>query len=550
MTQGDGREQPAGSGRPPIRRPLTRRLPAWRLPAWGRADRAGRTALVLGAFGVCYRLVLVTFHAPPTNSDEATMGLAALHIAEGRHFPVFFYGQHYMGVLEAYLAAPLVWLAGPHTLALRLPVLAMYPVFLWAVYRLARRLYSPGLAVLSVALLALGSDRIVKNQLIAAGGYPEINLAGAVVLMLAVEVGLDRVRRRTLALSGAAFLSGLCLWVDWLVLPYLAVAVGLLLVTARGHQGGRVLVPLAAGALGAAPVLLYSLTARPGEDPVSVFLRLSAGSGAPLADRLYGGVLYGIPMGTGQCSPGHCHGIQMWWGIGYPVLVVAAGALAVAGVLRGSTPRPERIHQAGRLALVTAAVLSILSYTLSASAARYPVESARYLSCLLISTPAVLYPLWTLVRRAAGRPVWLRVAATAPLGALLAGAVFASGAALAGLPGDMRLAHRQQQLIARLRALGVTRMYSDYWTCNRITFATREGVTCAVLDDDLAAGNDRYPPYRAMLAGAGQPAYVFPVPGAAAETLTKRLNRAGITGTRTDIAGYRIFQPETRPPNQ
>ena len=44
------------------------------------------------------------------------MGLAALHIARGEDFPVFFYGQEYMGTLEAYLAAPLVALFGPSVL--------------------------------------------------------------------------------------------------------------------------------------------------------------------------------------------------------------------------------------------------------------------------------------------------------------------------------------------------------------------------------------------------------------------------------------------------
>src|SRR5690606_27571891 len=54
------------------------------------------------------------------DADQAVMGLMAKHIAEGRAFPVFQYGAPYVMVIEAYLAAPLIALAGPSPLALRL----------------------------------------------------------------------------------------------------------------------------------------------------------------------------------------------------------------------------------------------------------------------------------------------------------------------------------------------------------------------------------------------------------------------------------------------
>ena len=126
---------------PPKRRPLL---------------TAPAVALVLGTAGVLYRLVLTAVEAPPTNSDEGTMGLAALHILDGREHPAFFYGQHYMGTLEAYLAAPLLAVAGPSVLALRLPALLCYAAFLWLMYRLTRRLYTPWLAAATVGLLSFG----------------------------------------------------------------------------------------------------------------------------------------------------------------------------------------------------------------------------------------------------------------------------------------------------------------------------------------------------------------------------------------------------------
>ena len=38
-------------------------------------------------------------------SDEAVVGLMAKHISEGRELPVFYYGQPYLGSLEAFLVA-------------------------------------------------------------------------------------------------------------------------------------------------------------------------------------------------------------------------------------------------------------------------------------------------------------------------------------------------------------------------------------------------------------------------------------------------------------
>ena len=88
------------------RRHALRALP----PSWPRLPTLLDRFPVVA--GVAYRLGLLFSDTPQTNSDEATMGLAALHIAQGRDFPVWFYGQRYMGTLEAYLAAPVFALAG------------------------------------------------------------------------------------------------------------------------------------------------------------------------------------------------------------------------------------------------------------------------------------------------------------------------------------------------------------------------------------------------------------------------------------------------------
>jgi hypothetical protein len=63
----------------------------------------GLLLLIIGA--VLLRVVLISNGWPGINSDEATMGLNALHILTRGERPIFFYGQNYLGTIEAYLGA-------------------------------------------------------------------------------------------------------------------------------------------------------------------------------------------------------------------------------------------------------------------------------------------------------------------------------------------------------------------------------------------------------------------------------------------------------------
>ena len=61
------------------------------------------------------------------DSDEAVVGLMARHILQGAR-PIFFYGQAYMGSLDAYLVAGAFALLGESVLAVRVVQLAMLVV--------------------------------------------------------------------------------------------------------------------------------------------------------------------------------------------------------------------------------------------------------------------------------------------------------------------------------------------------------------------------------------------------------------------------------------
>ncbi|MEV6367710.1 hypothetical protein AB0L86_12540 [Micromonospora musae] len=536
-------------------------------PAAGRTRMPVLLAVVALLAGVGYRLALLAFDAPETNSDEATMGLAALHIARGQDFPVWFYGQSYMGTLEAYLAAPVLALTGPSVFGLRLVTVALYAAFALLAWRLTLRLTGDRwFALLVVVLLALGSDRIVKNQLIAGGGYPEMSPAAAALALLAYDLCAGRPGRRLPRWTAWGLLAGLMLWVDPLVLPYVLGVGAVLVAFRRWELRGRAGAVLGIAVLvGAAPLLGQSLAT--GRNPLAAVLA-AAGGGADApagwADRLHGGLLLGPSLGMGFCSPGNCATWQLWWALALPVLLVV-GAVAAGRALRtgradhvggGGAARPGaagdaaadgRVGAALRLALVAAGAATLVAYTLSGSAGRTPVESSRYLSCLLVSLPALLWPLWRAARRLAdgrsrrpGRRV-VGILAAAVLVATVAGTGYATYRA-AGTASAARAAEaRHTELVGTLRELGVRHVYGGYWTCNRLTFASGEEVVCAVIDDELRPGHDRYAPYRRAVAASAAPAWIAPTGSPLAARLDERLRAAPGSLDLITIDGYRIY---------
>ncbi|MFC4145822.1 DUF423 domain-containing protein [Micromonospora mangrovi] len=586
-----------------------RQEPRERIPS--RTPRRPRpavlAALLVGFAGVGYRLALLLADAPPTNSDEATMGLAALHIARGDDFPVWFYGQAYMGTLEAYLAAPLFAVAGPSTFALRLPVLALYALFLALAWRLTRRLGGePWFALLVVGLLALGSDRIVKNQLIAGGGYPELNPAGVALALLTLDLCTGRPGARLPRWAGWGLISGLMLWVDPLLLPYILTTGGLLVMwhrppsrrtaptggpgTAgvRGTGAGRHelvgwagVVVVGAFLLGAAPMLLDSL--RHGRDPLTAVLAAGGGEAtAGWGERLHGGLLLGPSLGMGFCSPGHCATWQLWWSLALPALLVLAILGACRTLLRTPAPPPpapptvdlgkqssgrdgdcprsalraERVAAAVRLALLLGAVGVLAAYTVSSAAGRTPVESARYLSCLAVAIPALLWPLAAALRPRPPRPPatapplgeerslgGARVAAVAVLVAMLGSAAVATAGAVATAPATHAEADRHRALVDTLRELRVQHVRGGYWTCNRLIFASAEQVLCAVVDDELRPGHDRYPAYRRAVERAPDAAWVAPTGSPLAARLDQRLGTGPGDLRLVTVEGWRIYLP-------
>jgi hypothetical protein len=112
----------------------------------------------------------------------------------------------------------------------------------------------------------------------------------------------------------------------------------------------------------------------------------------------------------------------------------------------------------------------------------------------------------------------------------------------ADIPAAQNGYQQEGALVQNLLKIGATRIYSDYWTCNRLMFRSREQIICSALDDQLNPGIDRYLPYRSLVRGAPHQAYVFAVGSSVVDVLKRQLQSSDIRYRAFTFEGFRVFQ--------
>jgi 4-amino-4-deoxy-L-arabinose transferase-like glycosyltransferase len=179
-------------------------------------------------------------------ADEGVVGLMGKHILEGRALPVFFYGQAYLGALEAYCAALSFALFGVGFTSLRLVPLFFSLAVLALVYRFAYLAYSVAAARWATAITAIAPMYFLQWNLKARGGFVE-HVALLFVVLVVFWRFYFRHDRRPSTAFGLGFASGIALWVNQLMLGYLAVLGALLALSTDRRHLGAVVAGLVAG---------------------------------------------------------------------------------------------------------------------------------------------------------------------------------------------------------------------------------------------------------------------------------------------------------------
>jgi hypothetical protein len=90
------------------------------------------------------------------DSDQGIVGLMAKHLAEGRAFPLFYYGQPYLLGVEAWIAAPVFLVAGATPFTLKATILGLNILVAWLLIReLARATGLGGWTALACSVFVL-----------------------------------------------------------------------------------------------------------------------------------------------------------------------------------------------------------------------------------------------------------------------------------------------------------------------------------------------------------------------------------------------------------
>ena len=191
------------------------------------------------------------------NSDFGIVALMARHMAMGIDFPVFFYGQPYMGSFEPAVSALLCRLFGVSGFMVCLGTALLGFFALPLVYLLARRMAGPRAALFAILYLLVGSDTNFHYAVAPRGGYMAMLVMGLACILFSIRIA----RRWTDAKPLPVFdfvAIGLCAGIGWwsnqLVFVFLMPAALLLLPgIRRADFWPRAIIALGAFIIGSAP---------------------------------------------------------------------------------------------------------------------------------------------------------------------------------------------------------------------------------------------------------------------------------------------------------
>jgi len=525
---------------------------------------------------IVLKVSLVLTDRVPFNSDEAIVALMARHILAGEH-PVFFYGQAYMGSLDAYLTAIgfyifgyQVWILRAVQAILYLATIATSALMLWKITG------SRAAVVAGAWLLAIPPVNLTLYTTASLGGYGEMLLIGNLILLttlyLADHLQSNKRGAESLLWLSLGFLIGLGLWSFGLTLVYAFASIAFLawiLVGSRNkplaenldgtsrsiqHRTPVEYLSIAAGLLGfvigAAPWLLYAVNSGIYE----LIEELAGGAiagveGLNLLEmvvrRLFNFVVLGSTVVMGLRPPWEIRWLALplnpaallvWSGVFVYVirnngmairnrsqtnishLPLFAGVLVTLGI--GFCLTPFGADPSGRYFLPATVVLAIMA------GEALKQWAAKYSRLIFLIVPIIItFNLWGTVQAATKYPPGLTTQFDA----------------IAQIDHEFDAA-----LIDFLRSAGETRGYTNYWVAYPIAFLSEEEIIYVPRlpyheDFRYTPRDDRYPVYQELVESSEQVAYITTKHPALDSYLREQFSARDISWKEKMIGDYHVF---------
>src|SRR5262245_32895577 len=149
-----------------------------------RLKRWGPLILALG-LALALKAALLMADVVPFNADEAVVALMARHILQGER-PLFFYGQAYLGSLDAWVIAGAFAVLGQSVWMMRLVQIGLYLGVIVTTYWLGQQIYAQRwIVTVSTLFLAIPTVLVSLYTTATLGGYGETLLIGNLLLIIA-----------------------------------------------------------------------------------------------------------------------------------------------------------------------------------------------------------------------------------------------------------------------------------------------------------------------------------------------------------------------------
>jgi hypothetical protein len=498
-----------------------------------RAFHIGLAAALV--VGLALRLAVIASPLGEIDGDEAVVGLMARHIAFLGERPVFYWGQPYLGSLEAFTAAPFFRVFDSSTPLLKLIPTAYSLGFLALSAILARRLFGVPAALATAAYLALPPAMWAVWSTKARGGYAELLFLGQAVLLTTVALAESRDRRLALLWG---ILAGLALWTHLLAVVFLVPAVIFVILGRRSKWSApEAGLAIGGGLLGMFPLLV--------ENVANGFLTVAALLQPPDLPLDFGAQFVrffrvGIPvlLGLGQPTTSQAMFDEDW--LQRPagnVWIVVVALLLLAAALAVHLSSLRRLVACGADRLSAPALLLMVALAV-------PPAVALTRFGFFVSEPRYALPLYAVVPLLAGALFLVRIPMLARW--LVVGSVIAFNL-WSLVSTDPRLwrpedtldstVDTRAQLVKYLVAQDRHQMYTDYWIGYPIMFETRETVLAYV----ISGGFNRYVPPADNVQRTPNPAWVF-TPGMEAERIfLADLSAVAGQAVQTRVAVYDVY---------
>ena len=512
----------------------------------------GRWGLEL-AIGVAALLKagLLLANVVPFNADEAIVALMARHILQGAR-PLFFYGQVYLGSLDAWLIAGGFLVFGQQVWVIRLVQIFLYMGTIWTTAKLGEVVFSRRVGILAAWLLAIPTVNVTLYTIASLGGYGEALLIGNVILLVTfkiVDAGRAGSPSRWLIFG---LLVGFGLWVFGLTLVY-SLPAGMFLLwylwRNRTDLGSVVKPVLVAGGgffLGAFPY----------------WLGVVQGGGGLVAAELGGSAIAGVEGGSYFYQVGKhlfsllllgttvVFGLRPPWEVRWLVLPLLPFVLGFWGwVIVRMVRRPKPKGARVLLGLIITLAVGFVFTPFGAD------PSGRYFVPLVV--PLSLFAADAILEVSRRHPSLGVALILLVLGYHLMGTVQSAGQNPPGITTQFDAVtwldkSYDDDLITFLKEHSETRGYTNYWVAYPLAFLSQEELVFIPvlpyhLDFRYTQRDNRYMAYNDIVSQSEQVSYITTNHPTLEEQLRDSFSDLGISWEEEQIGNYHVFYNLSRP---